>query len=384
MSLVTTKPENFKDLHMIKRVVVNSQAMVTSSNLQHPEPQQSQTNNFVQYPYQQNNNHQHFNQHLNQQPQNHQILNNQNQLNSLPDYQQQLLKYQQHQNNQQLQQQQQLTSSNIPRLGLFSPPRDLISCNNRPVICYNTSPPLYNNNDCANVDLDDPIKIKNYVRRIFGSLCNAFLYSECLKLNCKFLHKLLEPEKIMKELENKPIFIIEQAYRYILSLDKLFIAYFPIFCELYGRNQQVHSLTIMIRHCESINRPISLYNNIIDGLLIASLSRTQAVEMLLKNMRSKSLKAYYVIVDILLESDVTAFLPTIEMLLKEPGFVFPIKHFNHLLEISRNCRHPELIRILLKAVTVAPTEYSSKLDATKLTDFLQMVREMNAPKTPSA
>lgn len=359
LETVPIGPEGFKDLHTIKRVILNTDA-VKSSSL-NPKPTTGEEISIKKSKK--------LHHHI------HPLL---------PIFLDSQIQQQQVQSIHRPE----MPVEPVERLGILSPPplRDeRIQYNNRTYTDAFCSPPRFNyefNNINYEEYANNPHRTKLYVaKRIFNGLCFEYNANNCSKENCKYSHILPHPENVLQELLTQPIFVIECAYKYILATDKLFVTYFPIFCELFGRNQQVHSLIIMIRHCESINRPITYYKYIIDGLMLASLDRTRAVELLLQNMTSKSLKAYDVILDIILESDVTAFLPTIEMLLREPGYVFPIKHFNHLLEIAKNCRHSELVRIMLKGVTDAPTEYSTQLNVTKLTDFLQMVRELSVPKT---
>lgn len=200
---------------------------------------------------------------------------------------------------------------------------------------------------------------------IFGRPCFKSLNNTCTEgSKCPYSHTARSASAVQNSLLMKPNDFIERAYKsFILRNTGAFVLYFPMFCEVFGIRKQIGQLTLMIQDCElHPNGLISYLKFIYFSLIRCGLSKVEAATTVVRRITTNKIDTYGVLLEIIIDSDVSHFIDKLTIFANTPGFQFKSTDISHLISVATVTQNYQMIQTLLVILQKTPNEILTSID----------------------
>lgn len=176
------------------------------------------------------------------------------------------------------------------------------------------------------------------LKQVFQGLCVEFVNDNCNSTCCKQCHEFPSVDIVRNNMKNVNLTTISNAYDFMKNHLKMFLMYFPLFCEIFSFFKLTKQLKSMFKDCERHVRTIDYYRHVVAGLTNLGILKYKAIRICIENA-TDSIYAKETITSMIAETgpDVVRFVDY----LKHCG-TLPIPLFNKIMEHCVTYQNPDL------------------------------------------
>lgn len=217
-----------------------------------------------------------------------------------------------------------------------------------------------------------PNKQLNYMlKTVFSGLCVDFVNESCMK-TCKQRHELPSIVDVRQNMNSVNLTTIENAYQFIKDHPKMFLMYFPVFCDIYGFFKLPNKLQEMFIDCERQSRTVDYYRHVVNALTNTGILRYKSIRMCI-DVVTDSPYARETIINMIAETgpDVVRFVDY----LKRCG-TLPMPLFNKIMEQCVTYQNPDLQYYLLSSFQQALEHdtVASQVNEVNMIKLLELIK----------
>lgn len=210
------------------------------------------------------------------------------------------------------------------------------------------------------------------LKKVFQGICVEFINDNCKKTVCAQSHEFPSADILQQNMKNVNVTTIENAYKFMKNYQKMFLMYFPLFCDIFSFFKLPNQLKSMFKDCERHTRTIDYYRHVVAGLTNLGISKYKSIRMCIESATDSSY-ARETITSMIAETgpDVVRFVDY----LTHCG-TLPIPMYNKIMEHCVNYQNPDLQYYLLnsyKNVNQHNTA-SSQVNVTTLIKLIELIK----------
>lgn len=214
-------------------------------------------------------------------------------------------------------------------------------------------------------------QVISMLKQVFNRLCVEFVRDNC-KNNCKQLHEFPSADVVRQNMTNVNLTIIENAYEFMKNYPKMFLMYFPVFCDVFSFFKLPNRLKAMFLDCERQTRTIDYYRHVVAGLTKTGMLKYKSIWMCIQNT-TDSPYARETITNMIAETgpDVVRFVDY----LKHCG-TLPMPMFNKILEQCVTYQNPDLQYYLFSSFQQSLQHQTvvSQVNQSNMIKFIQLIK----------
>lgn len=209
------------------------------------------------------------------------------------------------------------------------------------------------------------------LRQVFQGLCVEFVNDNCKK-TCSQSHEYPSVDIVRQNIKKVNLTIIETAYEFMKNHLKMFLMYFPLFCEIFSFFKLPNQLKSMFKDCERHARTIDYYRHVVAGLTNLGILKYKSIRMCIESA-TDSPYARETITSMIAETgpDVVRFVDY----LTRCG-ALPIPLFNKIMEHCVTYQNPDLQYYLFNSFqnVLQHSTVSSQVNVTSLIKLIGLIK----------
>lgn len=209
------------------------------------------------------------------------------------------------------------------------------------------------------------------LKTVFSGLCVEFANESCMK-TCKQRHEFPSVVDVRQNMSSVNLTTIETAYEFIKNHPKMFLMYFPVFCDIFGFFKLPNRLKAMFTDCERQSRTIDYYRHVVNALTKTGILKYKSIRMCIEVV-TDSPYARETIINMIAETgpDVVRFVDY----LTRCG-TLPMPMFNKIMEQCVTYQNPDLQYYLLSSFQQALQHetVASQVNEVNMIKLLQLIK----------
>jgi hypothetical protein len=208
--------------------------------------------------------------------------------------------------------------------------------------------------------------------------CFDFLNGNCDRDECRYVHKFIGIQEMEAKLRALSTTHLHQAMRDMADNDRLFKHYFQSFCSVLGEKGMVNQLKYAMAYVEKEKRSARNYRYIVDGLVMAGMSRDDVADFIIKRHTKRDFEAVDVVVETIFDttSHITRFLENLFFFANIRDYYFKAPIVDRAIELSQTLAHMQFVLFTIDILNRMPMTLFAELSVDRLSDFLIFIKSL--------